>query len=297
MTKSTVFAALLCILGCSSKPPPPASTSDDSAARAPSGLQVAPTSTPLAATPAVAVSSPGAPPPPAGFGKGVVGPSGVGAFDTLKPADLQRLKNARVVFGHQSVGNNLIEAAAALGFPFKHVTSDADLATVALGEAPVADNHDPHRKVRSFAELMTDKKLGDRVDLAGFKFCYVDFENNLKVAGLREAYSSRIDALRAAYPKVRFFHVTPPLTTGSSQINKTRLEFGDWLKVTYASRDVVLDLAAIESEKQDGTACMSGGVRALCPEYASDQGHLKADGATRAAKALLYTFARALGST
>ncbi|NUP09567.1 MAG: hypothetical protein HOW73_26275 [Polyangiaceae bacterium] len=291
-----LLALSLSINGCAKKKMI-GSTTDDSAERAPSGTQ-SNSSTPSTARQGEPVSTVVAPSVSLGKpGKGVIGPSGVAAFDALGQEDLKRLRGARIFFGHQSVGNNLIDAAKALGYGFRHVDSDADFAMAGLGEAPVLDNHDPHRKVRSFAELLVEKKVAERADLAGFKLCYVDFESSMKVAGLREAYTAKMDELRAAYPKLRLFHVTPPLTTTGHAENRARLDFGDWLKTTYGNRDVVVDLAAIESEMPDGKLCTSNGVRSLCRDYASDSGHLKAEGATRGAKALLYGFARALGAT
>ncbi|MBK8943322.1 MAG: hypothetical protein IPM79_38410 [Polyangiaceae bacterium] len=300
MKKLVALLGLASILGCS-RPREPASVSDDSGPRAPSGgsqgLQEG-SSTPAVATATTTTTTTAAPPPapPGKPGKGVIGPEGVLAFDALKPDDAKRLKTARIFFGHQSVGNNLIEAAKGLGYTFKYALRGADLAAMGLSEAPVADNRDPLRKVKSFAELLVKEKIGERADLAGFKLCYVDFEDQGKTGGLEKAYATRISELRLAYPQLKFFHVTPPLTTDNAGFNKQRLAFGDFLKKTYSEQDIVIDLAAVESQLPDGTPCTLGGHRSLCSQYASDNGHLKGDGATRGAKVLLYAFARALGA-
>lgn len=298
MKKLVALLGLASFLACG-RPREPASVSDDSGPRAPSGSSQAfgeGSAAPVATTPPLTTTGTSTPPPPGKPGKGVVGVEGIAAFDALKPDDAKRLKTSRIFFGHQSVGNNLIEAAKGLGYTFKYALRGADLAAMGLSEAPVADNRDPLRKVKSFAELMVKEKIGERADLAGFKLCYVDFEDSLKTGGLEKTYATRIAELRMAYPQLKFFHVTPPLTTDNPAFNKQRLEFGEFLKKTYADQDVVVDLAAVESQQPDGTPCTLGGHRALCSQYASDNGHLKGEGATRGAKVLLYAFARALGA-
>lgn len=286
LVRTTLVLSAFLLGGCASQPQP--AVSDDSGPRAASGAGTPAALTPASSAPEASV--------PLGTGHGVVGPDGVAAFDTMPAEAKKALRGARVFFGHQSVGGNIIEGASALGYSFSSVSASSDFAMPKLGEAPVAENHDPHRKISSFSELLLGAKIGLRADVAGFKLCYVDFGDVGKLAGLREKYVATMVAIKKEYPALRLFHVTPPLTTKSAAENRARLGFGTWLKSTYAAKDVVFDLAAVESTKEGGFACDEDGIAALCPEYASDEGHLGKQGAQRAAKAFLYALARSLGS-
>lgn len=287
-------AGFVALFGACAPAPAPIDVTDDSAPRARSGTQGDPAAPTGDTGPADGPRSV-ARPDPSWRGAGVVGAEAVAAFDAMSASDQERLRSARVLFGHQSVGANMIQGAAALGYAFKTVSGSLDYAGPVRGEAEVAENHEPLKKIQSFEALVLGKSLGQHVDVAGFKFCWVDFYEPDKLVGLREAYASKVQAFREKVPQLRLFHVTPPLATREVAENKARLDFGDWMKKTFAERDVVLDLSAVESTKPDGQVCTSSGVRVLCPEYAADEGHLNAEGSKRAAKALLYAIARSLG--
>jgi hypothetical protein len=224
-------------------------------------------------------------------GSGLVGPEAVAAFEGLSTAERDRIKAARVFFGHQSVGMNVLEGAAALGFGFDQVGGAADYQRPRLGHAFIDSNGAPLQKMSSF-EGFVSRLAG--VELAAMKLCWVDFDGNTDVAKLQAAYVETVNRIVDTQPKLRLVHVTTPLKTGGPANNETRLAHGEWMKNTYRGKAVVLDLAAIQSTNPDGTACLSGGVRALCPRYASDDGHLNAEGRARAARALLVAISRAL---
>jgi hypothetical protein len=238
---------------------------------------------------------PAEPPPPGKGGTGIVGPEGVAAFDALAPAELARLHRARVFFGHQSVGANLIGGARSLGFSFTPVSGVGQYASPVLGEAYVGENGAPLRKVSAFVDLVGGKKIGSKLDAAGFKFCYVDMRAAADLEPIESAYAAAIDDVRRQFPELRVFHVTTPLTTNEVAENRARLAFGEWLKRRYASSAVVFDLAAVESTRPDGLRCEVTGIPVLCDEYKEDSGHLGAKGSARAAGAFLYAIARAIG--
>ena len=225
---------------------------------------------------------------------GVVSNEGVGAFERLPAERLAALKQRRVLWGHQSVGENLIEGARQLGWEFRAVGSGADYGEARWGEAGVAENGDPERKIRSFVALMTSDGIGRRVEAASFKFCWVDFEDGTDVTGLLDDYDAAVRDLQARFPDVRFLHVTPPLTTDEPELNGRRWRFGRELIQRHRGSGLVFDLAAVISTDAAGQQCRSGNQRRLCPGWASDSGHLNDAGAKRAAKAFLYAFYRLL---
>ncbi|HTJ84779.1 MAG TPA: hypothetical protein VL400_23835 [Polyangiaceae bacterium] len=288
--RSLGVALVVLSLGCGGSPPREV-PSDDTGPRAASVVKESATKS--TATASAAALSTGA---PSGSGsarsRGVVGAEAVAAFDTMSDFDKSRVKHARIFFGHQSVGANILDGARSLGFPSRPITGTHDFDAPALGEAPLLENHEPLRKVKSFDAFVST--FGDRVDAVGMKLCWVDFYEPEKLVGLREAYAAEVDSLRKRYPKVAVFHVTPPLATKEPVENGDRVAFGRWLISTYAQKDVVFDLEAVESMSSAGMPCVSRGVPALCTEYAADDGHLNAVGAQRAAKAFIVALGRAV---
>lgn len=225
---------------------------------------------------------------------GVVGIEGIAAFDRLTPAELQRLRDARVFWGHQSVGRDLIGGASSLGYPFTTVSSAADYGAVHFGEALIAENRDPQRKIRSFTELFVNRTIGSAVQVAAFKFCWIDFSRSTDLDALLSQYAEAVASAQQRYPNVRFVHVTPPLTSDEPRENRVRIEFGRRLRERYSTRAVVLDLSEIQSTRDDGSRCVRDGSAVLCDQFRSDEGHFNPDGARRAAKAFLFAIARSL---
>ncbi|MBI5514224.1 MAG: hypothetical protein HY909_10675 [Deltaproteobacteria bacterium] len=231
---------------------------------------------------------------PVATNHGVVGVEGVAAFGTLTPPELERLRAAKVFWGHQSVGRDLMGGTRALGFPFETVTGPGDYARVVRGEAAIADNRDPERKIRSFRELFLNRNIGSAVEVAAFKFCWIDFNSDTDLDALEQHYAQAVDEAHRRFPAVRFFHVTPPLTSDEVRENRIRLAFGQRLRNRYAGQAIVYDLAELQSTHDDGSRCVRDGGAVLCDEYRSDEGHFNDQGAQRAARAFLFAIARSL---
>jgi hypothetical protein len=241
--------------------------------------------------------------------------------------DLEMAARTRVFFEHQSVGMNLLDGVshvyAAEGGPVPHVV----LVSRAPGNGtPVAlrglggyyahtffgQNGDPAAKVRAFDERIRSG-LGNDVDVAFMKFCFVDVTSDTDVDALFALYRDTIAALERDFPDVTFLKVTTPVTTersAKSQIkaflghddhmgpldNAARERLNALMRREYA-RDHLFDLARLESTAPDGSR-LSGSYRgqhyyALYPGYAADAGHLNAEGSARAAVGLVHAIARA----
>jgi hypothetical protein len=206
---------------------------------------------------------------------------------------LQQLSSKAIYFGHQSVGFNIMDGVQALvatmsgGVPRIEQTSNpAAVQRGVFAHDGNGSNGDPVGKTAAFRNTMQGG-MAARVDIAFFKFCYVDFPAGTNVAAVFADYQAKMNALKAAYPQVRFVHVTVPLTTGSSQDNVAREQFSNLVRQTFGGTDAVFDLAKIESTRADGTSELFGGVRALVSAYSSDGGHLNATGADVVARALI----------
>jgi hypothetical protein len=235
-------------------------------------------------------------------------------------ADLERVAAARVYLGHQSVGANILqgldELQAGLERPVVGVApagvfDGPDEGGVFLHSA-VGRNEHPDSKCDDFGHVL--EQLRGRLDVALFKFCYVDFTDTSDADAIFAAYARTMDELRHRYPDVVFVHVTAPLRTveggpgvwlrealgrrnRAKHANACRNEFNALLRTRYAG-EPVFDLAAIEATGPDGgrkTFRLAGRTYdALVPAYTDDGGHLNESGRVRAAAGLIQTLAEAL---
>jgi hypothetical protein len=232
------------------------------------------------------------------------------------------LSSRRVFFGHQSVGANILEGVSDLltdaSADFRVVSavdSHAGSAPGELIEARIGENGDPVSKLRDFREIL-DSGVGQSVDVALMKFCYLDFGPQTDVTEVFESYRQEIRRLRERFPDLTLVHVTAPLTTGEPAarywlkralgkptqrgVNAKRSQFNELLRSEYAGTAPVFDLARIESTRADGSRFYHrvGGdsVYALAPDWTDDGGHLNQMGRRLAAAQLLSVIAAATES-
>jgi hypothetical protein len=237
------------------------------------------------------------------------------AADAALRADLERVAQRAIFFGHQSVGTNLLDGIRQLaqeaGVPLRiaEVSTAAAVKPATFGHAFVAENGDPVRKLRSFEQAMGAQPA---VDIAFVKFCYVDIGADTDAKALFARYRATLDGLRADYPRTAFVHVTLPLTEPQGGVkalakrllgrapsgtleNLRREEYNTLLRRTYTDREPIFDLARVESTAPDGTPVAvqwdGGTAPALASAYSADGGHLNAAGQRRAARELIAVLA------
>ncbi len=224
----------------------------------------------------------------------------------------QALEKKRVVFGHQSVGYNILDGVTRL--------ADRDGVKIDMHEqrtAPVAQgishftigkNGDPMSKIQDFAAAI-NAGAAQGADIALMKLCYVDFNDATNARQLANDYIASLEALAQRHPDTHFVAVTAPLVavqTGpkawikrliASQPNgysdnARRAEFNTLLRERYLPTGRLFDLARIES-KSNGTYCKvqvdGQEVEALCPELTNDGGHLNEHGQELVATAFMNT--------
>ncbi|ODB88097.1 hypothetical protein A3196_10680 [Candidatus Thiodiazotropha endoloripes] len=235
--------------------------------------------------------------------------------------DLQTVQAARVFFGHQSVGNNIIsglqQLAQKTGFDLNIVdlgSIESESQPSGLVHGPIGENRKPVSKCRDF-ERVIDQQLSDKVDFALFKFCYIDVNRNTDIDNLFRVYRFTMDQLMDDHPQIRFIHSTIPLrcspsTPGvrlkelvgkllgkknnSKLDNFQRNQYNRLLVETYGQSQVV-DIAAAEATGSNGrreSFKMHGVANsALLEEYSSDGGHLNALGQRRVAQSFIHQLA------
>jgi hypothetical protein len=232
----------------------------------------------------------------------------------LNAADNRALTGKRVFFSHQSVGENIVEGIMRLiqerpDLPLTIMSLDQsrEAAGPFFAHARLGRNGDPAAKTDAFAAAM-DEGLADRIDIGFHKYCYVDVTADTDVQRLFDHYRDTMAAMRARHPRVRFVHVTLPLTevqSGPKALlkiwlgrapygyldNLRRERFNEMMRQAYAGREPVFDLATVEATRPGGAveSISFRGVAgaALVRDYTSDGGHLNDAGARHVAEALL----------
>ena len=217
----------------------------------------------------------------------------------------------KIYFGHMSVGFNILDGVRDLmqgsGFELKILeTSDpAEFGKPVFAHSPIGKNGYPLSKIDQFRAIL-ESGVGDKADIAFFKFCYVDIHGGTDVPALIRAYDEAIQALQTRFPKLTIAVVTAPLTAvptgfktsvkkllGQGEPDKAanikREEFNTHLREKYGK--LVFDLAALESTLPNGerTTFVEGDKTyyALDPSYTDDGGHLYGTGSKFVAAGLL----------
>jgi hypothetical protein len=233
------------------------------------------------------------------------------AADPNLKLDLKRISARRILFGHQSVGANILDGIKQVaqneGVPLHivEVQTASQVGPATFGHVYLAENGKPNKKLELF-ELAMDDQSADP-DIAFVKFCYVDFSSETNATALFAEYRAAIDRLKTKHPRITFVHVTAPLTSkqsgarafikrllgrSESARNVRREEYNSLLRGIYQGREPILDLARVESIAPDDTIATekwnNSVVPAMASAYTDDGGHLNTVGKIRAARELIF---------
>lgn len=217
-------------------------------------------------------------------------------------------------FEHASVGSNITGGLASLASTdaFRYtieresIGSDSTTLTASVAQWFTdnngfldngRDNPDFTAKAARFDTRMRTAGFAATVDVAFFKYCYID-NNYLDTYADAEAAFAYVrgimEGLETAYPNVTFVWWTMPLTTGGSAETDA---YNELVRAYCSSTNRYLfDIADIECHDELGVKAVSGsGREALVSAYASDNGHLNGAGSERVARALWVLLARVSG--
>ncbi|HEY9653167.1 MAG TPA: hypothetical protein V6C95_21090 [Coleofasciculaceae cyanobacterium] len=235
------------------------------------------------------------------------------------------LSQKRILFGHQSVGNNIVRGIKDILHDNPQIKLNiienphtSEVQTPGLIHFKIGRNTDPQSKLDEFANIM-QQEAEKKPDIAFLKFCYVDFSANTDVSKIFAAYQSKMDALVKAFPQTRFIHLTVPLKSQATGFKKWRGEakrwvkqlvsqplndrvdnqgrndFNELLKTTYEGKAPIFDLAALEATypngKQEVFHRNGKSYFSLVPDYTNDGGHLNELGRKVVAEKLLVFLA------
>jgi len=214
-----------------------------------------------------------------------------------------QLSKQRIYFGHQSVGYNMLDGIEMIlneNLNIKlNIKKGKDLN---FFKSPVfahdnnGSNRDPKAKIDDFCNTV-ESGLGEKVDLAGFKFCYVDIENDSDIKGVFDYYKRRMNEISLKYPNIKIIHFTVPIKSLQSgpksmvkkllgkdigiKDNIARQQFNELLVNEYKDQ-LIFDLAKSESTYSDGSREYSEvdgkTIFTMIPAYTNDGGHLSKKG-------------------
>jgi hypothetical protein len=242
-------------------------------------------------------------------------------ISSLSDAALERLAQAKIYFGHQSVGNNIMAGVEdlmrqdpRLKLKIEQTAAPSGFQSGAFMHGPVGKNQDPAGKIEDFAAKIK-AGVGGSADIAFFKFCYIDIEADRNIDELFAHYQKALSDLMKYHPKTTFVHVTVPLSVvqtgpkvfikniigrapGGFIENAKRSEYNRKLRQAYAGKEPVFDLAQIESTFADGSRAtfewQGQTYERMIPEYASDGRHLNEPGRQRVAEHLIVFLSQLL---
>lgn len=233
-------------------------------------------------------------------------------------SDVEHAGERRVLFAHQSVGQNILDAlpsvaqnASTTPIPV-HTYSSASSIQPGINETLIGENGDPLGKIAAFDQLIRSG-AGDVLDVALLKLCYIDFSAEMTNADeIFARYRDTVTALERDYPNVEFLYATTPLVTDRDLVeraknllgrgmdrhpdaNVMREGFNAQMRKEFGDSGRLFDVALLESAGTDGVASVRlDGDReylALDEQISSDPGHLNHEGGMVLGAALLKLLA------
>ena len=239
-------------------------------------------------------------------------------------ADLDIVREARILFGHQSVGADILEGVTELTDQLRAVPlsmiagTGPGITTPAAGflaEVRIGRNGDPLSKFEAFRAAAVG--AASPYDVVMMKLCYVDFDAASDSARVFDGYRRLVAGVRAEPASPVVLHITTPLLTRTpgwklrvktllrrpedvrSVENLRRAEYNALLRSTF-SGEPLFDLAALESgvraEAPLATAPDSAAPPALMNRYTHDGGHLNAEGRSVVGRGFIRALADAVRS-
>ena len=247
------------------------------------------------------------------------------SIDDVPREHWAKLAEKKIFFGHQSVGYNIIDGIKDILNELNYIKLNIIEAREpsafdqpVLAHSQVGMNTQPFTKIKRFVEIM-DSGVGSEVDIAFFKFCYVDIMRDSNPQKIFDGYSRAMEGLKGRYPKTKFLHITVPIRSvpkqakrylkqtiklligkpGFFEDNMMRHHYNDLLSSAYSKTGLFFDLARIESINSSGFRCYAlKGAEKVCvmaPEYTEDAGHLNSLGRKKMAEQLLIILADIAG--
>lgn len=233
-------------------------------------------------------------------------------FKSVPQEKWDLLAQKKFYFGHQSVGQNIIDSLEKVmsSSPMVHLNvvetlSSEDFGQPLFAHSRIGQNRNPKGKIDHFRKIL-ENGIGQAADVAFFKFCFIDVVKTTDVESLINYYDETVASLRTKFPQLRIITVTVPLTNAPKNPKariKRILGMGPPIEADNIKRNIMnahlrqrysnatWDLANIEASGAGGkkASFQDGGQTYLLlnPSYTYDGGHLNAIGSQAVAMDLL----------
>jgi len=212
---------------------------------------------------------------------------------------LDKARSLRILFGHQSVGGNLLSGLEELASADEkrysmERSSDPGSDWKGLGEFEVGENENPRGKIDHFARKLSKDGFGKRTDVAMMKLCYVDFgESEEDAPALFRRYRDTMETLERDFGKVRLVWWTAPLADSG---NRARHAYNQLIREhCSAKKRILFDIADLECHDPKDRRHVEDGVPRLYSGYTDDGGHLNEIARRRVAGSFWWLLARIAG--
>ena len=231
---------------------------------------------------------------------------------SLTRRDWDAARARTVFFGHQSVGENILDGlrqiAEAERWPALRVVDARQAANAEprLIHQKVGQNGDPASKIVGFREALASGP-GAQADIALMKFCFWDIRRDTDVDRVFEQYRREMAEISRQFPRLTLLHATVPLVVEDRDLrarvrrlvgrsaptdvdNAKREQLNQKIRATYGDR--VFDIARAEQEPGRNGA----GVPYLAAAFSSDGAHLNDAGRREVAAEFVRTLAAIPGA-
>lgn len=239
------------------------------------------------------------------------------SLDDVPATTWAKLSEKKVYFGHQSVGDNVIDGIKILmevdnvvKLNIKMTKDPGSFNSPVFAHSSIGKNGDIDLKFADFSRNI-EKGIGHKVDIAFLKLCFWDVRRETNVGEVFNDYKKTIKSLQQKYPETVFVHLTVPLMSRSNEIfdkmrrlirpdnddldNINRNELNELLIREYSGKEPFFDIAGAESTLPDGSRSFFMSDKSkyyyLPSAYTDDGGHLNTLGQKHVAEQLLITLA------
>lgn len=219
--------------------------------------------------------------------------------DLIPDSYLVMIKNMDVYFEHASVGGNIVSGLTNMsnlnstryGIQMGNWSTSSIDSTITNWYTSYNGFGDNQRgnpgfdaKTNDFYTRITTGNFGSLLDVASFKFCYIDDGYSGTAQEAFNRVKSVMDNLESTFQNTKFFWWTMPIqTTGSSAKDSYNSLVRNYCK---NNNKYLLDIADIECHSSTGIKLVdSNGREILDSSYTDDGGHLNSTGALRVANA------------
>lgn len=240
-------------------------------------------------------------------------------IEDIQKESWDKLSTKKIFFGHQSAGYNVIDGIRNVMEKYPEIklniietNNGSKFNNGFFAHFKIGKNTYPETKIDDFMKYIEDG-MGDNVDIAFFKLCYVDIKNGTDIEKVFNQYREKMNYLSNRYPRTKFIHMTVPVNSNpvgiklflskiknlvKSILGKENMDnnvvkhiFNEKLRELYGKSGHLFDLALSESTTHSILPYNNNDnfskINELLNEYTDDGGHLNKFGQDKVAKDFL----------